>query len=292
LYHSKPKVVDVFPFIDEEGPLLARFLELDSIVDHFIVIEGSLTHSGRPNTSKVFEVLNELSIPTQKFTSLFAQLSSADTTFDRDRIQRDHAKAHLLSTFSDHDWMIFGDVDEIPTEGSVRVAFDLLQREQDEKLFAHFAQEMCSAYFNNHEISAKLMSYMGEYQGVRKKDKKWLGTTLLRMGDLHTLELSDLREPARKDQGIRISPGGWHFSSCGGPANAEAAQRLVSKFKNSPHTEYAHINEELIPTLNRRLERGKDVLGRRFVRFKFEDAEYFLSNKFSQDPRLASLIRR
>ena len=290
--HSKTKIVDVFPFIDEEGPLLARFLELDAIVDHFIVIEGSLTHSGKPNTSKVFDVLIELGIPTEKFTSLFAQLSSTDTTFDRDRIQRNYAKAHLLSTFSDQDWMIFGDVDEIPTAESVQAALDLLQREQYEKSFAHFAQEMCSVYFNNHEISAKLMSYMGEYQGVRKKDKKWLGTTLLRMGELRMFELSDLRKPARKEQGVRISPGGWHFSSCGGPVCAEGAQRLVSKFKNSAHTEYAHISEDLIPSINKRLDKGKDVLGRKFVRFKFEDAEYFLSNKFSQDHRLASLIRK
>jgi beta-1,4-mannosyl-glycoprotein beta-1,4-N-acetylglucosaminyltransferase len=286
------KVVDVFEFLDEEGPLLARYHELNHLVDRFVAIEGTLTHSGREKESNLLKVLSKLSLPPDRFKSVLVPLSLEDSPFERERIQRDFVRGQLLESYSSDDILIFGDVDELPSKDALSSAISILSGTTTAQAkFIHFAQEMCAGYFNNHEVSARLLSHMGDYPGVKKKHRKWLGSTALTIETLEDYQMTDLREPQRKEEGFRMSPGGWHFSACGGPIELDATERLVLKYRDSAHQEFSFINQGYVPRLKKRLERGRDLLGRRFVRFKFEDPTEFLPATLIGDPRLSKLIR-
>lgn len=68
------------------------------------------------------------------------------------------------------------------------------------------------------EVSGNLLSYAGEFEGVTHK--KWIGTKMLSyrlLREQHLL-LGELRFPERKEIGIRVEDGGWHFGYMGAMA--------------------------------------------------------------------------
>ena len=43
-----PRVFDCFPFFNELDVLEIRLAELDALVDHFVIVEATRTHTGKP----------------------------------------------------------------------------------------------------------------------------------------------------------------------------------------------------------------------------------------------------
>lgn len=281
------RIIDVFPFNDEEGPLLARFLELNSIVDQFVAIEGDVTHSGRPKNPRFFETVDRLGLDSSRFHLVEVKLPSSAAPFEKDRIQRDSALPYLLELFDENDLILFGDIDEVPALEALESG---IKRLQSGYPMAFFAQWMCVGLFNNVEQTRRLLSFAGEFSGVPKKDKRWLGTVLVQLGSLGPeLTLSDLRKPERKEVAVRIENGGWHFSSCGGALGLTPESRIVKKLQDAAHVEFQHISDENL--VRKRFEKGRDVLGRRFVRFRLVKSNEFLSDRIREDPRFKNLIR-
>lgn len=281
------RIIDVFPFNDEEGPLLARYLELNSIVDKFVAIEGNVTHSGRPKNPQFLETVERLGLNRSKFHLIEVNLLSSAAPFEKDRIQRDSALPYLIESFDENDLVLFGDIDEVPALEAVESGIERLRSGFP---MAFFAQWMCVGLFNNVEQTRRLLSFAGEFSGVPKKEKRWLGTVLIQLGSLGPeLTLSDLRKPERKEFAARIENGGWHLSSCGGALGLTPESRIVKKLQDAAHVEFQHIRDENV--VRKRFEKGRDVLGRRFVRFRLVKSMDFLSERIRQDPRFANLIR-
>ena len=281
------RIIDVFPFNDEEGPLLARYLELNSIVDQFVAIEGNVTHSGRPKNPRFLETVERLGLDRSRFHLIQVNLPASAAPFEKDRIQRDSALQYLTELFDENDLILFGDVDEVPALEAVELGIDQLKVGFP---MAIFAQWMCVGLFNNVERSRRLRSFAGEFNGIRRRDKRWLGTVLVRLGSLGTdFTLSDLRKPENKEFAVRLENGGWHLSSCGGPLTQSPESRIVAKLQDSAHVEFQHIRDEDL--VRKRFDSGKDVLGRRFVRFTIVSPTNFLSDRIRLEPRLANLIR-
>ena len=79
------------------------------------------------------------------------------------------------------------------------------------------------------EVSGNLLSYAGEFEGVTHK--KWIGTKMLSyrlLREQHLL-LGELRFPERKEIGIRVEDGGWHFGYMGGHGEKDIRKRVQEK---------------------------------------------------------------
>lgn len=282
------QIIDVFLFNDEEGPLLARFLELSPHVDRFIGVEGNLTLSGKPRKLRLMEAVRRLGLPEDRFTCIVTPLNPADMPFDRERIQRDFAKDVLLSNYGPEAVILLSDVDEVPRGSSLEQAIESLDSGYR---FVHFAQRMSVGYFNNFETKGRLLSYAGEYAETPRRERRWLGTVGFARRELDSgMTLSEMRYPARKMDGRRLANAGWHFSFCGGSLVETLSDRLGSKLQSFAHVEFSHLTNT--SELEARLRKGKDILGRRFVRFQVADADEALSSAINSDPRLQNLRLR
>lgn len=285
---ERGRLVDVFLFNDEVGPLLARYLELKDLGATFVAIEGDSTLSGRPRSPKFWSTIESLGLDKNLFHLVTVNLPKDESPFARERIQRDSALIYLKSHFRDEDYILFGDVDEVPSR---EATLDAIGRLETGTKMAFFAQVMCVGLFNNVEKTHRLLSYAGEFPGVQKKDRRWLGTALVQLRSLSDeWSLSDLREPSNKAKAARIANGGWHFSSCGGQLDTPPQLRVAQKLQDFAHVEFQHIKD--VELIRRRFERGRDVLGRRFVRFEFQHPDKLLSSRIASEPRFRNLINR
>ncbi len=281
------QIIDVFLFNDEEAPLLARYLELRSVVSRFVAIEADLTLSGETRQPKFWSTVEKLGLSASDFTLISITLPKHADPFERERLQRDLALSFIQENFSPDAIMMFSDVDEVPRLEAVR---ESIPRVSESDSVAFFAQLMCVGWLNNCERTHKLLSFAGEFENVRKRDRKWLGTTMVALSKVSAgMTLSQLRHPETKAGGFRVDNGGWHFSSCGGSLNATPGERISQKLKDFAHVEFRYLSNNP-EQIERRLRRGKDVLGRRFIRFMLVNPDSHLSPRLLSDKRFSHLV--
>jgi hypothetical protein len=282
------EILDVFLFNDEEAPLLARYLELKEVVTRFVAIEGDLTSAGKPRAPRFWKTIENLKLDPKYFELISITLPQQASPHDRERVQRDQALDYLRETYPPNTIVIFSDVDEIPRLEALQSA---IPRVQESGEVAFFAQWMCVGWLNNREKSRRLLSFAGEFPEISKRNAKWLGTTMTVLQTLlNGMTLSELRHPETKTVGFRVEDAGWHFSYCGGSLTSTPEERIANKLRDSAHTEFQHLIK-MAEKIVRRLDRGRDLLGRRFVRFELVEPQTFLSHRFSQEPRLQHLMR-
>ena len=256
------KVYDVFTFFNEINLLEIRLESLDPFVDYFLITESTTTFSGLPKPSYFLE--NEWRF--EKFKSkiihqVVDNVPSGLSHFQRDWYQRDAAKVILAENLNSNDLIIYGDVDEIPSES----ALSRLETSNFTKSpVMHCAQDLFYYYLNLKDVSGKFLAYSGEYPGIWKK--KWLGTVFTNPNHLENFSMTQLRDPAQKRFGTRIRNGGWHFSYCGSPTPMSAEDRIKNKILSAAHQEYN--TDEVLSQISQRVEHQKDVFGRGTQKFK------------------------
>jgi beta-1,4-mannosyl-glycoprotein beta-1,4-N-acetylglucosaminyltransferase len=266
------RVFDVFPFFNELDLLEVRLNELSSVVDYFVITEAATTFSGQ-SKPYFFEVNSD---KFRKFEDriLYQKVDSVPKTlgpFERDWFQRNAAKRFLEPYITPDDYIIYGDVDEIPKAESITFAIELLHSEIK---MCHLAMDLYYYYLNLKEVSGTLPSYMGEYPGI--KESKWLGTTVSKWEYASQFSMTELRNPEHKNVGKRISDSGWHFSYVGGFQKELPVERIVRKIQSSAHQELN--NQKILRKVNKRLAKNKDVFGRRGTRFtQIEDLKFLPS---------------
>ena len=126
--------------------------------------------------------------------------------------------------------------------------------------FPHFAQRLFYCYLNMEEVSGKLLSYAGDFEGVEKK--QWIGSKMCRYRLLkeQNLQLGDLRFPERKECGIRVADGGWHFGYMGGKGESDIKKRVQEKVISAAHQEYN--SKEVLSDVTDKIKNGQDIFGR------------------------------
>jgi beta-1,4-mannosyl-glycoprotein beta-1,4-N-acetylglucosaminyltransferase len=264
------KVFDVFPLFNELDLLEIRINELNDVVDFFVITESSKTFSGNPKP--YFLEMNWEKFSNFSHKILYHKLDSIPaglSAFEREWFQRDSVKHFLRPHVSDEDLILYGDLDEIPRQESVR--FAISQLNQDVKI-AHFAMDLYYYFVNLKEVSGSLLSVMGEYPDVTKK--KWLGTSISEWRYASNFSLTNLRKSEHKNFGVRIPDAGWHFSFVGGPEPEPSIQRIIRKIQSYAHQEFN--NEKTIKKISKRLQKNRDIFGRRGSKFKRIDNLDFL----------------
>ena len=274
----RPKIYDCFPFFNELDLLEIRLNYLDAYVDYFVLCEAKVTFSGL--SKKLFYRENKDLF--KKFEHKIIHVVVDDTPeeligtdpFKTDQHQRNSVIKGLQSC-SDDDIIITSDLDEFPNIDKIR---NLKEFYEPNVLF-HLAQGMYYYYFNLKEVSGKLLSHSGEFDGI--EDKKWLGTKICNYGFLKQHGVDKLRHPSMREGGIRIDDGGWHFTYVGGHKETTAKQRVLLKIECAAHQEF---NSSFYKTnVSKNIEDNKDVFFRdskfEVVELDSEFPDYIVENK-------------
>ncbi len=254
-------VYDCFQFFNELDILKIRLNVLSPVVDRFVISEATETFSGLKKPLYYEENKEMFAEFADKIIHVVVEDTPQGDTHYRDTFQK-NAVTRGLKDCTDDDVVIFSDLDEIPNPDKIR---EILQDFQNDKIY-HFAQRLFYCYLNMEEVSGSLLSYAGEFEGVERK--KWIGTMMCSYQLLReqNLKLGELRFPERKEIGIRVEDGGWHFGYMGGHGEKDIRKRVQQKVVSAAHQEYN--SRHVLSNVTDQIKDGKDIFGRnaQFVR--------------------------
>lgn len=260
-------VYDCFQFFNELDILKLRMQVLSPVVDKFVISEATETFSGLKKPLYFEENKEMFAEFADKIIHVVVEDTPEGYTHDRDTFQK-NAVGRGLKDCKDDDIVIFSDLDEIPNPEKIK---EILQNFQDDKIY-HFAQRMFYCYLNMEEVSGNLLSYAGEFEGVERK--KWIGSKMCRYKLIREqgLQLGELRFPERKEMGIRVEDGGWHFGYMGGHGESDVKKRVEQKVKSAAHQEYN--NRSVLAEVEDKIKDGKDIFDRKaeFVKVEIDDS--------------------
>ena len=216
---SYGKVYDCFPFFNEIELLKMRLEELDSVVDHFVLVESAETHKGNPKPLyfKENRALFQKYLP--KIIHVMLEERHPEWgAWQRENYQRECISRGLFAC-QPSDIVLVSDVDEIPRSTSVqRLKTDLL-KEQSSKKHKHKKHKKKKAE-KQPEIYALQMSIYFFHLNRQTPTKEtwgggqWVGTvattyrTFIKYG-AQQLRAQTLSYP-------RLRKAGWHFTWLGG----------------------------------------------------------------------------
>lgn len=228
---------------------------MSPVVDKFVISEATETFAGSPKPLYYEENKEMFAEFADKIIHVVVDDTPPGYTHDRDTFQK-NAVGRGLKDCKDDDIIIFSDLDEIPNPEKVK---EILLDFDSSKIY-HFAQRMFYCYLNMEEVSGKLLSYAGEFDGVEKK--QWIGSKMCTYGLMkeQNLQTGELRFPERKACGVRVSEGGWHFGYMGGHGEKDAKKRVAEKVRSAAHQEYNKA--EILSDVVNKLKDGKDIFGR------------------------------
>ncbi len=247
-------VYDSFQFFNELDILLLRMHILNDVVDRFVISESTVTFSG--DKKPLFYEENKGMF--KEFEHKIIHNVVDDTPMDCDAFTRDHhqkcAVARGLKGCKPEDIVIFSDVDEIPNPVTLK---KLLPQVEDGKIYM-LAQRLFYCYLDMEEVSGRLLSVTGEFDGVDKP--MWLGTKVCRYHMLDQYTTEELRNKEQKAVGMRVPDGGWHFSYMGGGKNQPVEERVKYKIKSAAHQEYN--NRSTLSKVRKNIRNHADIFGR------------------------------
>ena len=260
-------IYDCFQFFNELDILKIRLHVLSPVVDRFVISEATETFSGLKKPLYYEENKAMFAEFEDKIIHVVVEDTPQGGTHERDTFQK-NAVTRELAGCTDDDIVIFSDLDEIPNPDKIR---EILQNFQEDKIY-HFAQRLFYCYLNMEEVSGSLLSYAGEFEGVARK--KWIGTKMLSyklLREQHLL-LGELRFPERKEIGIRVEDGGWHFGYMGGHGEKDIRKRVQEKVVSAAHQEYN--SKHVLSNVTDQIKDGKDIFGRnaQFVRCEIDES--------------------
>lgn len=260
-------IYDCFQFFNELDILKIRLHVLAPYVDKFVISEATETFSGLKKPLYYEENKEMFAEFADKIIHVVVDDTPQGDTHERDTFQK-NAVTRGLKDCTDDDIIIFSDLDEIPNPKKIA---EILADFQKDKIY-HFAQRLFYCYLNMEEISGNLLSYAGEFEGVERK--KWIGTKMCSYQLLReqNLQLGELRFPERKEIGIRVEDGGWHFGYMGGHGEKDIKKRVQEKVVSAAHQEYN--SRHVLSQVTDQIKDGKDIFGRNaeFIRCEIDES--------------------
>jgi len=215
---------DGFLFFNEFELLEIRLNELDGLVDRHVLVESSITFSGKPKPLYFWERHAEFEKYRHKINYV-AVLNTPETTdpWERETFQRNAIMRGVNG--SDDDLLICSDVDEIPRASAIRAAMPITE-------MRNIHMKSYSMYINAHS-GPWYHATIGPMIEFRK-----VGPHAIRMGNYP-----------------KIENGGWHFSSIGG------ADRVVTKLDSFSHQEESIQAFKDRAAIQEKLDKGLGLYG-------------------------------
>lgn len=233
------RIIDCTIGFNEVDLFELRIAELEDIVDVFLVVEATHTHSGNPKPLYFTEWYK--ANPRHNVIIRVWNNAEMPDAWTRENCHREEINHALKELGVSRDTIIMiSDMDEIPKESSLD-NFMHLECDENENIKETipdgvwcFEQDLSYLYFNT-------------------TDGKWNGTRIFRYDQIpwdQPRAVTDLVRYRSSDMIAGVIPdGGWHFSSCGG------ADKVRLKFDSYAHTEMqVKTNEDIQHSLDNVLQ--------------------------------------
>lgn len=256
-------VYDCFSFFNELDILEIRLNTLNEVVDKFVLVEATRTHSGLPkplyfeeNKQRFAPFLDKIiHVVVDDEPRIPAEATNNEKAWAMENYQR-NAILKGLSEAQLDDTIIIADLDEIPSPDAILQCKGI----QD---IVHFFLRNYYFFVNYRNITDP--TWDGGPQALPFK--------LLKNGNTPSANALKMQPSPYVNKGFTptmvrylkpvhiIKNAGWHFSYCGG------YKAIQKKLKSFAHTEFNNKTYTSISTIKRHVERGEDIHGRgqRFV---------------------------
>lgn len=234
-------LVDCTLYNGEHDMLEFRMKILAPLVDKFVIVEADHTFSGRPKPyhidyvhidpekSHIHKVKADLKgLDLEKKSEIY------DPSADHWKIEYQQRSAifEACKDFSDDDFVLMGDVDEIPS----REALEMMKN-------------------SNFNGIATFQQFFFYYNLRTLRDEMWPGTIWCPMKALREFGAQTLRD-SRGNTGFNVERGGWHLSYMGG---VDAIKRKIEDFSHQEYNKPEFTDREKIAG---RVSRGEDLFDR------------------------------
>lgn len=270
------KVYCAFPFFNELQLLKLKLEELWSVVDFFIISEGTLTHSSKEKPlyfeenkhlfekyrSKIIhQIVKDTPNNPQELNTIRSEnelhdkvIQSVKTAYWFDKnvssyLRDTYEKESVIRAMANcnhQDIVILGDCDEIPNANTLK------------KIIGDF---------DNNQIYHMQHSFWWYYLNVLKTDENWFGNMVMSFEKFKNVSFCDMRN---HKSGIFVDNAGWHFTYMGG---AENVKRKVSSW-GEQSLNVLPVTQNIDTNIKNCLVNGRDIF---FRPAKFEKVEISLA---------------
>jgi beta-1,4-mannosyl-glycoprotein beta-1,4-N-acetylglucosaminyltransferase len=224
------KVFDCFKFLNEIELLELRLMELNDVVDHFVIVESNKTHTGNP---KEFILENNELLKQYGDKIIYVKVTDLPT-YDSNNIwipenfQRNCIMRGLVDKANPGDKIIVSDLDEIPNT-------EIIREHIDDPSFVSFNQNLYYYYVNC------------------KQNCLWNGPIMANYGEFESAQ--QLRDMGRSGYNS-YRHGGWHYSYMGGP------ERIRYKVENIAESKLIIDNVGNVSDIESKMKSQNDLWGR------------------------------
>jgi beta-1,4-mannosyl-glycoprotein beta-1,4-N-acetylglucosaminyltransferase len=262
-----------------------RLNELNDVVDKFVLVEATKTHQGKDKPLYFEENKKQFGNLLHKIIHVVV----SDYPRTKNALQLEYHQRNSISLglrdCSPGDQIIISDVDEIPRAAKIVEAKELPG-------IKIFEQQMFYYFLNGLNVSkiggSKQFKWFGPVMAdfkYFKTPQRWRDLSVNLMGMYHPNPLYQVyghlyykaikifhRTPVHV-----IKDGGWHFSYLGGVA------KIIEKLESFHHTEYNADEYKNPDKIEKAIQNGKDIFGRKF-QYRFTELDstfpkYILENE-------------
>lgn len=252
------KIIDCFTFFNELDLLEFRLKLLDAHVDHFVIAESNLTHSGKPkplyfeeNKSRFKPWLHKITYLPVNQTAEGLDFSTPETRYNPqsaawklENEQRDAlSAAHKLA--NEDDIIVVSDLDEIPDPFIIK-----------------------KLQLDNGPVALSMLFHYYFFNCQNAGAERWWNGTIVCTGkQFKTISPQQLRD--NRNVYKSIPKGGWHFSYLGG------LEKIKYKIQSFAHTEFNReefLNDE---NIIKAMEEGRDIFNRPDTTYRFVSVYYY-----------------
>jgi beta-1,4-mannosyl-glycoprotein beta-1,4-N-acetylglucosaminyltransferase len=225
------KVFDCFKFFNELELLELRLMELNDVVDYFVLVEANKTHTGLPK-EYIFE---NNKIKFSKYIDKIIHVKvddlppySKEDIWSAENFQRNCIMRGLIDVAENGDKIIISDIDEIPNT-------EVIKNNLNNQNVVTFRQKLYYYYVNC------------------EQNCHWDGPIMATYGTFNNPQ--QLRNAARSGLNA-VNNGGWHYSFMGG------AERVKLKVESIAESHYIIDNVGSVEEIKNKMENQKDLWNR------------------------------
>ena len=216
--------IDTFIINNELHTLELRLQILNEVMDHFIIVESTVEHSGRTKPLYFNDNKQHFDNWKDKITHIIVEdtPNSGNDRWIRENFQR-NAILRGLENFKHQDLVFMSDIDEIPDPDAVK----------------------------NNKIGGYRQVYSMYYINTICTTENWVGTTALRCSEYRRLSPQTIRN--NRYNLPNIVPGGWHF------AYMMSIEQIHHKLGAFAHSEYD--TPQVHSTIQQKIDNLNDLFG-------------------------------
>lgn len=247
-------IFDCFSFFNELDLLEIRLNVLKDVVDKFVLVEATRTHTGKPkplyyeeNKERYVDFADRIiHVVVDDFRAAEQFRTERQKAWARENIQR-NSIIRGLSDAKDADIIIISDLDEIPKPEAVIAAarYSGITRIGMRLYYYYLNYRNCSV--NEWRLGTQVLRYCDFVNADIYKDFKFDQFVLKDVNPMPSATMIRFRRSNRV-----IKDGGWHFSYLGGIAS------IKSKLESFAHTEFGEKTKTEL-WIRDRINKGEDI---------------------------------